>query len=197
MELVVAFRQQAVDLAGRDVDTQVQQFLVDQRLRDAVLMVLVEHVAAKPRSKMPLDVRRQRGRPTAAVGQKVAQPPVADIMGFDLQVLDHEVLVTVLPRVLGQPFQRHGDRLMDHQLACLLPFGRTRPFASSPSSVRGIGMGRVERARPDHRSRRESLQSGNLVAQLPGSPPATPRPPAADDLPEAFVLPQAPRCRQP
>jgi hypothetical protein len=49
VEPVVAFRQQAVDLAGRDVDTQVQQFLVDQRLCDAVLMVLVESERAGKR----------------------------------------------------------------------------------------------------------------------------------------------------
>ncbi|MGA8580274.1 MAG: hypothetical protein WB579_16430 [Bryobacteraceae bacterium] len=56
---------------------------------------------------------------------------------------------------------------MDHQLARLLPFGRTRSFAPSPSSMGGIGMWRVERAGPDRWSRRQSLQSGNLVAQLP------------------------------
>jgi len=43
----MAFRQQAVGLAGRDVDTHVQQFLVDQRLRDAVLTVPIEYAPAE------------------------------------------------------------------------------------------------------------------------------------------------------
>ena len=69
---------------------------------------------------------------------------------------------------LGQSFQRYGDSFMDHQLARLLPFGRTRSFAPSPSSMgEGSGSVCVERAGPDRWSRRQSLQSGNLVAQLP------------------------------
>ena len=62
-------------------------------------------------------------------------------MGFDLQVLDHEVLVAVLPRALGQPFQRHGDGLVNHQLARLLPFGRTGPLAPPLFLCDGSGCG--------------------------------------------------------
>src|SRR4030042_4518788 len=94
------FRQQAVDLAGRDLDAQVQQFFVNQRLRDVVVMILIEYVSAEPRPKLPLDLCRQGGRPAGAVGQQVAQPPGEDIMGFDLQVLYHEVLATVISRAL-------------------------------------------------------------------------------------------------
>ena len=46
-----------VDLPGRDVDPQVQQFFVDQRLRDAVLMVQIEHVTAESRPQVSLNVR--------------------------------------------------------------------------------------------------------------------------------------------
>ena len=167
MKLFVAFRQQAVDLAGRDVDAQVQQLFVNQRLGDAVLMVLIEHVTAEPGPKMPCDVFRQRSRPAGAVGQEVPQPPVANVMRFDLQVLDHEILVAVLAGALGQPFQGQRDGLVNDQPARLPPFGRTGPFAPPLLLVRRIGVRRIQRARADRRPPRQPFHSGDLVAQRP------------------------------
>ncbi len=66
-------------------------------------------------------------------------------MGLDVQVLHHEVLVTVLLRALGQPFQRNGDGFMDRQRARLLSFGRTghglEKIVSARSRSGSIGFG--------------------------------------------------------
>ncbi len=127
----------------------------------------IQHVRAEPRPKMPLDVRRQRGRPAGAFRHEVAQPPVPDSMGLDLQVLDHKVLVAVLLRPLGQPFQREGDGFMDRQLVGLLAFGRTGPLAATLLLVRRIGMRSIQRARPDPRPTRQPFQPVDLVPQSP------------------------------
>ncbi len=166
VELLVAVRQQAVDLAGRYVDAQVQQCFVDQRLGDAALMVQIKHVTAEPGPKMSLDVRRQRGRLVGAVRQQVTQPPIANIMGFDLHVLDHEVFVPVLLRALGELFQRHGDGLVNRQLARLLSFGGTGAFTLPLLFVRGIGVWSIQRAGPDCGPPWQPLQPVDLVAQL-------------------------------
>ena len=58
VERLMPFRQQAIDLPGRDVHSQFQQLLVQERLRDVVVEMLVEHVLPEHRAEM-------RGHPSA------------------------------------------------------------------------------------------------------------------------------------
>jgi len=164
---LVAFGQQTVDLAGRDVDAQIEQLFVNQRLRDAVLMVLIEHVTTQGCPEMSLHVRRQRSRLAGAAGQEVPQSPVARVVGLDAQVLDHEILVAVLSCAFGEPFQRQGDGFVNGQLDRLLSFGRAGPLFA-PLLLRfvgGVGVRGVQRARADLRPSRQPLQPGDLIAQ--------------------------------
>ena len=49
---LVPFGQQAIDLAGRDVHSQFQQLLVQQRLGDVVVKMLVERILPERRTEM-------------------------------------------------------------------------------------------------------------------------------------------------
>ena len=142
---------------------------------------------------MPLDVHRQRGRATGPVGQKVTQPPIADIMCLDLQLLDHEVLVPVLSRPLGKPFQRYRDGLVNDQLARLLTFGRAGPFAPAFLLPRRIRMRLIQGARAAASDAAAGPSAGRSRCAVGGSPPATPRSPAASGPPKASVPPEARR----
>ena len=72
VERFVPFGQQAIDLPGRDVDPQFQQLLVQQRLRDVVVKMLVQHVLPERRTEMRRDVLRQGSGDDRAVRQLVA-----------------------------------------------------------------------------------------------------------------------------
>ena len=87
-------------------------------------------------------------------------------MGFDLQFLDHEVLVTILPRAFGKPVDRNRNDLVNDQVPGLLAFGRTGSLASPPLLVGRIGVRCVERARADGRPRRQLFQARYLRTQL-------------------------------
>ncbi|MGI6419467.1 MAG: hypothetical protein ACOX1P_27830 [Thermoguttaceae bacterium] len=165
MKRLVSFRQQPVDLARRNIDPKVQQLLADQRLGDQVLVVLIEDVAPQRRAKMPLDIRGQRGRSARAVGQQVAKTPIADVVRLDSQILDYEVLVAVLQRAFGKPFQRQRNGLVNDQFGCLLPFGRAWPFSATLFLVSGIWVRLVQSARPDRWPRRQAFQARDLRAQ--------------------------------
>ena len=49
----VGAAEQRIDLPHRDVDAPLAQLLVEQRLCDVAVVVLVKHVAAKPRPEVP------------------------------------------------------------------------------------------------------------------------------------------------
>ncbi len=70
-------------------------------------------------------------------------------MGFDVQVLDDIVLVTVLQRALRQSLQRHGDGFVNHQCDGLVPRRGTGALSPSLSLARWVGMWVVECARSD------------------------------------------------
>ena len=165
MKRFVSFRQQAVNLARGDVDSQVQQFFADQRLRDEVLVMLIDDVAPQRGPEMPADVRGQRGRSARPVGQKIAQTPIEDIVGLDPQILNHEVLVAVLRRARRKPLDGDRDYFVNGQFPGLLALGRAGPLAPTPLLVRWIGMRRVKRTRADCRPPRQSLQAVDLLTQ--------------------------------
>lgn len=164
VELFVAFRQLAIDLAGRYVDVQVHQFFVDQWLCDAVLGVLVELITTEPHPKVPPRVGWQGSDLVGPVGEQIAQSSVTDIVGLDLQVLDDKVLVTILACAFWQAVEWHIDRLVNFQRDGLVSFCGIGAFPASLLLVRRIGMRRVECAQSDVWKFRPSLQSCDLVA---------------------------------
>jgi hypothetical protein len=128
-------------------------------------VVLIEDVAPQRRAIMPLDIREQRGRSARAVGQQVAKTPIADVVRLDSQILDYEVLVAVLQRAFGKPFQRQRNGLVNDQFGCLLPFGRAWPFSATLLLASGIWVRLVQSARLDRWPRRQAFQARDLRAQ--------------------------------
>ena len=92
MKEVVAVGEQAAELARRNLHAPFPQFFQDQRLRDVVLIVLIEHVGPQPGAEMPADAGRQRRGDGSAVGQPIPFAFEARIVQLDLQILDGEFL---------------------------------------------------------------------------------------------------------
>jgi hypothetical protein len=170
--------QEGVDLAHRAIHPPLAQLLVQQRLRDLAVMMLVEHELA------------QAGTEMAAVevgGQFAAQPlprrglphlqAIAGVERFDLEVLDHEVAIAFKARSCRQRLREgHRDLLMDRQLVGLATLVRAGAFLRG-TFARGAGLPvlwrrGVSRRLLFHPTRFEgrlallALEHGDLIAQL-------------------------------
>ena len=167
VERFVPFGQQAIDLPGRNVDAQFQQLLVQERLRDVVVKMLIQHVLPERRTEMRGDVLRQGRGDDRAVRQLVAAAAVTRVVRFDLQILDGEILIAEELRAVGQIVERQRHVFMNDQLLRLGAFGGTGPFSVGRvrlllfAGCRGRAAGVVERAglRRAFRRLRQSLES--------------------------------------
>ena len=174
VERLVPFGQQAIDLAGRDVHSQFQQFLVQQRLGDVVVKMLVERILPERRTEMRLDVLRQGSGDDRPVRQLVAAAAVPRVVRLEPQVLDGEILIAEELGAVGQVVEQQRLDLMNHQLSCLGAFGGAGPFSVGRvrflllSGSRWRAAGVVERAgaRLAFRLIRQSLQPPDLVFEL-------------------------------
>ena len=128
---VVVAAEQRVDLTDRDVDVPLAQLLVQQRLGDVAVMVLVEHVATKLRAEVPaVEARRQLAEQQCSVRCLPDLPAIAGVVGLDAHVLHDEIAIACEARVLGNGERRCKlDRLMDRQLPGLAVLGRPGTLA--------------------------------------------------------------------
>ena len=94
MEGLMTFAEQTVDLPGRDLHTELAQFLKQQRLSHLVVVMLIQHIGLKRVSEMTGDRLRQRSREKRSVLQTVTSPSIPRIERLDSQVLHGEVSVT-------------------------------------------------------------------------------------------------------
>ena len=129
MKLIMAFGQQAVDLTDRNVDTSFQKFLVNQRLCDMVLEILVKHIGTQINAEVALDMTRQGSDHETSVGQFVTSTTVLDIMTTDDQVLHDHILVVNQTGPRRKVLRMQGDRPVDFKLRRLTSFRRTGSFA--------------------------------------------------------------------
>ena len=134
----------------------------------------------------------------AAVRQQVTQSAVAHVMGFDLQVLHHEVFVAVLLRVpSGNSVQ--SPREWSHESSNssgLVPLGRPGPFAAVASSyATDRGAGHSKCSVGSSVAWRQPFQPVDLLAQCPNLCLLLFDHPQQDNRQEAFVPRRAPRCQ--
>ena len=97
MERLLLLGQDAAELAGGDVDAQLEQLFQEQRLGDVLVVILVEDEADQvgPEVAAGDDVGRQGGDQGLAVGGLPTFAAVAGDLGADDQILDDEVLIAL------------------------------------------------------------------------------------------------------
>ena len=178
VERLVPFRQQAIDLPGRDVHSQLQQLLVQERLRDVVVEMLVQHILPERRTEMRVDILRQGGGEDRPVRQLVAAAAVSRVVRLDPQVLDGEILISEELRAGREALERQRHVVMNDQEPRLGAFGGPGPF--SVGRLRLLTAGRrwraagvIQRAglRLAFRLVRQSLQPPDFLFELLDSPP--------------------------
>ncbi len=100
VEGLVPLGEDAVELAGGDVDAQLVQLFQEQRLGDVLVVVLVEDEADQVGSVVAAgqDLGGEWGHQACAVGGQPAFATVADDAGLEDQILNDEVLVSLFPR---------------------------------------------------------------------------------------------------
>ena len=122
---VLPFGQDSAELTGGDVDAQLVQLFPKQRLRDMLMMILMDDERDQRRSEVTVgqDIGRQFGDPVLAVGSQPAFATVTDDPRTNDEILNHEVFVTFEDRT-GWPLgQRNQDVLGNDQLRGLGPLG--------------------------------------------------------------------------
>ena len=131
MKHVMAFGQQPADLAGGNVDAEFEQLLVQQRLSDVVVKMLIQHVLPQRGAEMPGpdNVLRQRCRAERPVRQPIPASEIKRIVRLNDQILHGEVFVAEKLRSVGQIRQRQRDGLVDREVSGLAAFGRTGPLS--------------------------------------------------------------------
>ena len=124
VEGVLLLGQDAAELAGGDVDAQLEQLLQEQRLGDVLVVILVEDETDQvgPEVAAGDDVGGQRGDQGMAVGGLPTFAAVAGDPGAEDQVLNDEVLVPFEGRLGRHIGQRDDDLVGDDQFRGLGPF---------------------------------------------------------------------------
>jgi hypothetical protein len=173
----VPFRQQAIDLPGRDIHSEFQQLLVQERLSDVVVEMLVQHVLPEHWPEMRADIFPQGGSEDRPVGQLVAAAAISCVVRLDPQILDDEILISEELRAGRQAFERQRHVVMNDQVARLGAFSGPGPF--SVGRLRLLAAGRrwradgvIQRAgfRLAFRLFRQSLEPPDFLFELLDSP---------------------------
>ena len=153
--------------------SQFQQLLVQQRLRDVVVKMLIQHVLPERRTEMRGDVLRQGSGLDRAVRQLVTAAAVPRIVRLDLQILDGEILIAEELRAVRQTVEPQRHVLKD-QVPCLGAFGGPGPLSVGRVGLllltgrRGRAAGVVQRAGfwPAFWRFRQSLQPPHFLLEL-------------------------------
>ena len=127
---LVPCRQQTVHLTGGDLHAQLPQLLVQQRLRDVVVKMLIQHVPPQRGTEVRGDPFRQAGREERPVRQAIASAAILRVVRLDPQILDREILIADERGPGGQVLQQQRQRLVNGQVAGLGTFRRTGPFSA-------------------------------------------------------------------
>ena len=98
VERVVIVDEEAVELTRGDIDAPLVELAQQQRLSDALVVVLVDDVADKRRAEVGVvQMRGQLPDEALAVGGLIARESVAGVERLNDEVLDEEVLVAAPP----------------------------------------------------------------------------------------------------
>src|SRR5262249_30177022 len=125
-----------------DVDAQLAQLLQEQRLRDVLMMVLVEDETDQvgPEVAAGHHLVGERGHQALPLGGLPMFPTVEDDAGPEDQILDDEVLVSLEDGPLRAVGQRDDDLISDGQLGGLGALGGAGAFGLGIAGRPGRGL---------------------------------------------------------
>ena len=162
-------RQQSVDLADGKVEAPFKQLLVQLRLRNVAVVVLVQNEGAQARAEMPsAQLRRAGRREYAAILSRPAFEQEAGIVRADAQVLHREAAVAQKARPFRHIVDCHRAFFMNVEAGGLCRLARIVPFATPFAAARVILVRLlVHPARLHRRPTLLTLEHGNLVPHPP------------------------------
>ena len=128
-------RQQGVDLADGEVEASFAQLLVQLRLRDVAVVVLVQNEGTQARTEMPsAQLRRAIGRQYSAVRGRPTFEQEAGVVRADLLVLHREGAVAQKARPFRHVAHRYRAFFMNIQTDALRRLTR-RAALATPSAA--------------------------------------------------------------
>jgi hypothetical protein len=129
-EGLLARRQQGIDLTERDVEAPFAQLLVQLRLRDVAVVVLVQNEGTQARTEMQsTQLRRAGRREYPAVRGRPPFEQEAGVVRPDPQVLHREGAVAEKARPLRPVVDRQRAFFMNVEVGGLRRLARIRTFA--------------------------------------------------------------------
>ena len=128
VEGLVVRGEEVAELACGDIDVPLVELAEEQRLGDALVVVLVHDEALQGRSEVSIvEVCGQFGDEGFTGGGVISSQAVAGIEGFDEEILDDEVAVAAQARAGRQVLRRDDGGVVDFEL--FVAFSRAPRFA--------------------------------------------------------------------
>ncbi len=168
-EGVLTRRQQRVDLPDREVEAPFAQLLMQLRLRDVAVVVLVQDEGAQAWAEMqPAKLRRAGRREHPAVRGRPAFEQEARVVRADAQILYRECAVAQKARPVRHVDNRHRAFFMNVEAGGFRRLANIAAFATALAAGLAILVRpRVHPARLHHRPTLLTFEHGNFVPQLP------------------------------
>jgi hypothetical protein len=116
VERLMPLRQDPADLPAGNGDAQVRQLLSNQRLRNLIVVILVQHERAQRGPTVTLQMLGAGGDDRFPVGQLIPRTPIANVERLQAQLLDDKALVAQQPRPRRNLSGLQHFRMMDRQL---------------------------------------------------------------------------------
>ena len=162
---------QRVDLPNREVEAPFAQLLVQLRLRDVAVVVLVQNEGTQARTEMQsAQLRRAGRRDYPAVRGRPPFEQEAGVVRADPQILHREGAVAEKARPFRHVVDHHRAFFMNVEAGGLRRLASIAAFTTSSTAglvVLVLVRLLVHPARLHHRPTLLTLEHGNFVSQLP------------------------------